>query len=266
MNRRIATGKQVEAVKAAFEAETVTLDLLLDAQRQRAEAEVAYFRALTDYQRGIAQVHFRKGSILEFDGVYLAEGPWPAKAQFDAKRLARQRDAGHYLDYGFTRPGVISRGAYLQNAGDGPDGPTGDYRIQHQEGGMTVEPEIIPTPMKAGAKSTNGSGSVEASPQLLSGPTGKPAKAESFDWSGLNLPSSKSAATAAAKTGNQERATGASQQVASNKGAEATGSRPAVTRDSGVRQASFQDWKPSASYESGPGQPPRTSGWQGTLR
>src|SRR6202012_1266104 len=94
------------------------LDLLLDAQRQRADAEVAYFRTLTDYQRGIAQVHYRKGSILEYDGVYLAEGPWPAKAQFDAHRLARQRDASHYRDYGFTRPDVISRGAYLQNARD----------------------------------------------------------------------------------------------------------------------------------------------------
>ena len=115
-NRRVATEKQVEAVQAAFEAETVTLDLLLDAQRQRADAEVAYFRTLIDYQRGIAQVHYRKGSILEYDGVYLAEGPWPAKAQFDAHRLARQRDASHYLDYGFTRPDVISRGAYLQNS------------------------------------------------------------------------------------------------------------------------------------------------------
>ncbi len=108
-NRRVATERQVNAVQAAFEAETVTLDLLLDAQRQRADAEAAYYRTLTDYQRGIAEVHYRKGSILEYDGVYLAEGPWPVKAQWDAHRLARQRDGSHYLDYGFSRPDVISR-------------------------------------------------------------------------------------------------------------------------------------------------------------
>mgnify|MGYP006961823076 CR=1 FL=1 len=34
-------------------------------------------------------VHFRKGSLLEYNGVYLAEGPWPAKAYFDA--LLHQR-------------------------------------------------------------------------------------------------------------------------------------------------------------------------------
>ncbi len=39
-------------------------------------------------------VHYRKGSLLDYDGVYLAEGQWPAKAYFDAMRQARKRDAG----------------------------------------------------------------------------------------------------------------------------------------------------------------------------
>ena len=117
-NRRVAAEKQVEAVKAAFDADTVTLDLLLDAQRRRADAEVAYYRSLVDYVRGISLVHFRKGSLLEYDGVYLAEGPWPNKAYFDAERLARQRDASYYLDYGYTRPSVISQGPYLQHKQD----------------------------------------------------------------------------------------------------------------------------------------------------
>ena len=137
------------AVRAAFEAETVTLDLLLDAQRQRADAEAAYFRTLTDYQRGIAQVHFRKGSILEYDGVYLAEGPWPAKAQFDAHRLARQRDASHYLDYGFTRPDVISRGKYNQNPGD-QEIPGLGGAAKPSTTDPRLPEEITPTPVPAG--------------------------------------------------------------------------------------------------------------------
>jgi hypothetical protein len=64
-------------------------------------------------------VHYRKGSLLDYDGVYLAEGPWPAKAYFDAMRQARKRDAGLYMDYGYTRPNVVSRGPVPQGCNDG---------------------------------------------------------------------------------------------------------------------------------------------------
>ncbi len=118
-NRRVAAERQVEAVKAAYDAGTVTLDLLLEAQRNRADAETAYYRSLVDYNRGIARVHFRKGSLLEYNGVYLAEGPWPAKAYFDATKRARERDAAKYIDYGYTRPNVFSRGPVEQFQGEG---------------------------------------------------------------------------------------------------------------------------------------------------
>ncbi|NOZ38863.1 MAG: TolC family protein [Planctomycetes bacterium] len=113
-NRRVAAEDEVEAVEAVYDSGRVTFDLLLDTQRRRAEAESAYYRSLVDYNRAIMRVHFRKGSLLEYNGVYLAEGPWPGKAQFDALRRARQRDASTYLDYGYTRPNVISRGPHAQ--------------------------------------------------------------------------------------------------------------------------------------------------------
>jgi hypothetical protein len=113
-NRRVAATRQVEAVQAAYDAGTVTFDQLLDAQRRLADAEVAYSRSLVDYNRSIAQLHYRKGSLLEYNGVFLAEGPWPAKAYFDAHRRARQRDASIYLDYGHSQPGVFSRGSITQ--------------------------------------------------------------------------------------------------------------------------------------------------------
>ena len=114
-NRRVAAERQVEAVQAAYDAGTVTLDQLLDAQRRRAEAESSYARSIVDYNRSIAQLHFRKGSLLEYNGVFLAEGPWPGKAYFDAHRRARQRDASLYLDYGHSRPEVFGRGPITQN-------------------------------------------------------------------------------------------------------------------------------------------------------
>ncbi|HWC91369.1 MAG TPA: TolC family protein, partial [Pirellulales bacterium] len=146
-NRRVAAEKQVEAVQAAFDAETVTLDLLLTAQQARADAELSYFRLLTDYAKSIVNLHYRKGSLLEYDGVYMTEGPWPAKAKFDAYRLARQRDASFFLNYGFTRPRVISQGPYRQfaegrePAADEPPLTTPDDSLPS---GAT--PETVPTP------------------------------------------------------------------------------------------------------------------------
>ena len=111
-NRRVASEDEVDAVEAVYDSGTVTLDLLLDAQRRRAEAESAYYRSLVDYNRAIMLVHYNKGSLLEYNGVYLAEGPWPGKAYFDALRRARQRDASIEIDYGYSRPRVLSRGPY----------------------------------------------------------------------------------------------------------------------------------------------------------
>jgi outer membrane protein TolC len=113
-NRRVAAEAEVQAVTASYEAGRIPLDLLLDAQRRRSEAESAYYRSLVDYNRAIMNVHYRKGSLLDYDGVYLAEGQWPAKAYFDAMRQARKRDAALFIDYGYTRPNVVSQGPVPQ--------------------------------------------------------------------------------------------------------------------------------------------------------
>lgn len=167
-NRRVAATRQVEAVQAAYDAGTVTFDQLLDAQRRLADAEVSYSRSLIDYNRSIAQLHYRKGSLLEYNGVFLAEGPWPAKAYFDAHRRARQRDASLYLDYGHSQPAVFSRGAITQNFETiGADArpqqlPPLDpaSRTQPRAAGL----EEIPVPI--------GEGPTLADPQLLPTPGG----------------------------------------------------------------------------------------------
>ena len=143
-NARIAAQKEVEAVQAAYDTGTVTLDVLLNAQTRLAETEIAYYRSLVSYALSIVDVHFRKGSLLEYNGVYLAEGPWPGKAYFDARRRARERDAGLYLDYGFTMPKVISRGGYDQQPyGQMPTGVEQGCRSRPAEG---ATPELVPTP------------------------------------------------------------------------------------------------------------------------
>ncbi len=141
-NRRIAAQRQVEAVAAAYETDTITLDVLLKAQQALAQAESDYFRSLVNFNKSIAQVHFRKGSLLEYNGVYLAEGPWPGKAYFDARRRSRARAASTYLDYGFTQPRVISRGPIEQHTGI--DGLLEEGVFEPTP--ATNEPELVPTP------------------------------------------------------------------------------------------------------------------------
>ncbi len=279
-NRRVATEKQVEAVRAAFEADTVTLDLLLDAQRQRADAEVAYFRTLTDYQRGIAQVHYRKGSILEYDGVYLAEGPWPAKAQFDAHRLARSRDASHYLDYGFSRPDVISRGAYLQNSRDFDNKtdmvPPESLQnvLPMEDGSANPATEQIPTPA-AGPPGSNRSAANDgaAAKGGEGGSSLAAAGAASAGGSGLAKAPAAKVATRSVASGsrNNQDIAGAGSQKASKPVWASSGKSSSAIDDNAVSPAAYQDWKSSGQHESDADQSAgatnqSAAGWQGTKR
>jgi outer membrane protein TolC len=166
-NRRVAAERQVEAVQAAYDAGTVTLDQLLDAQRRRAEAESAYARSLVDYNRSIAQLHYRKGSLLEYNGVFLAEGPWPGKAYFDAHRRARQRDASIYLDYGHSRPGVFSRGPITQNFRSiGADSPA--IQLPARDPATREEPPRMMVPAAPGTRPA------DVAPELLPTPSAAP--------------------------------------------------------------------------------------------
>ncbi|PHS13231.1 MAG: hypothetical protein COA78_07320 [Blastopirellula sp.] len=134
LNRLIATDKEVDVVQVLYENGTgqVTLDLVLDAQRRKSDAQVAYFQALIEYNIAIKDIQLRKGSLLEYNGIYLSEGPWPEKAYFDAQGHARRRSASRHFNYGYTRPGVISRGAVSQNESE-------------EIFGEVIE-EVVPTP------------------------------------------------------------------------------------------------------------------------
>jgi hypothetical protein len=153
-NSWAASQDEVNAVSSIYEAGRVTLDLLLDAQRRRALAESGFYRSLADYNRAVMRLHFYKGTLLEYNGVYLAEGPWPGKAHFDALRRARQRDASLFMNYGFTRPQVISRGQYQQMNGAStgaliqmpPTGEAGAPAGQPKPLPAPTHEELIPTP------------------------------------------------------------------------------------------------------------------------
>ncbi|MGQ9576723.1 MAG: TolC family protein [Thermoguttaceae bacterium] len=168
-NRWAASVVEVENLRAMFEVgkEGITLDLVLDGERRKAEAENEYYRALIDYNLAIMQVEFRKGSLLEYNGVYLAEGPWPAKAYFDARRRARARNAAHYINYGFTQPKVLSRGPMQQHMGE--------EGLLPQEMGLPEEgPTLAPPPVPEGAQAPEEVPAPKPAPEAMPGGADKP--------------------------------------------------------------------------------------------
>lgn len=116
MNRRVAASHEVETLRARLQAGFEQLDVLLQAERRLAESDIAYFRSLVDHALAIRSVHLAKGSLLEYDGIELAEGPWSTTAYRDALHRAR-----HFMpraiDYGISQPHPISRGPYPQHTG-----------------------------------------------------------------------------------------------------------------------------------------------------
>ena len=113
-NRLEAARHQLEAVGAAFEADKAPLDLLLDAQRRLADAQSRHFRSLAEHAVAVKNVHFSKGTLLDYDGVYLSEGGWPALAYQDAARLESLRGKPLPLNYSLAQAPRVSCGPYKQ--------------------------------------------------------------------------------------------------------------------------------------------------------
>lgn len=116
-NRLDAARNQLEAIRAAYDADKATLDLLLEAQRRLAEAESRYFRALSEYAVAVKNVHFAKGTLLDYDGVYLSEGGWPIAAYEDAAIREHRRGRPHELNYASSKAPRVSYGPYDQRPG-----------------------------------------------------------------------------------------------------------------------------------------------------
>jgi hypothetical protein len=93
------------------------LYLLFEAQRRRAEAAVDYTGVRAHYAVATKNVHFVKGTLLEYDGVYLTEGPWPGEAYHDAAKREASRSGSQPLNYASSLAPVVSRGPHAQQVG-----------------------------------------------------------------------------------------------------------------------------------------------------
>lgn len=74
-NRLHAAEEQSKYARQAFfeQGGKVSLELVLDARLRLAEAESAYHRARVEYAVAVKNVHFEKGSLLEYNGAALAD-------------------------------------------------------------------------------------------------------------------------------------------------------------------------------------------------
>jgi len=121
-NRRAAASDQLQSITAVLkDADNVEkprlLDLQLDAQRRLADAESQFFRALAEHEVAIKNVHLTKGSLLDYNQIYLTEGDWPAKAYADASRRERLKVGGYHLDNYVIQDRIVSQGEYPQHTG-----------------------------------------------------------------------------------------------------------------------------------------------------
>jgi hypothetical protein len=116
-----AAQRLVEVTQAKFDAgdanQDAAIDNLLRAQQSRATAGQNYIRAVAEYNKSLVDIHLIKGTLLEYNNIALEEGLWPDKAYWDAHERARERDAARQIDYGASRPSVISQGEYQQFTG-----------------------------------------------------------------------------------------------------------------------------------------------------
>jgi len=97
LNRRLAAEKRVDIFEKKREFGEVTADPVLRAQRSLADAEREYFTSLVQYNKSIVELHYRKGTLLEANNVYLAEENWTPAAYHDALRRAWARS--HAIDH-----------------------------------------------------------------------------------------------------------------------------------------------------------------------
>jgi hypothetical protein len=134
-------------------------------------------------------VHFVKGTLLEYDGVYLAEGPWPGEAYHDAAKLEARRGKPHALNYASSNSPRVSVGPYAQH--------TGEAAVLQTVPGVPVE-ETVPLELQRNEPPLEAPAAppVELLPSPISNSSGESASA--------TLSSSAPVSPAAAATSHRE--------------------------------------------------------------
>ncbi len=87
-----------------YEVGTTTLSFVLTAQSNLASAEQSYYTSLVNYAEAIMDLNFRKGTLLDYHNVTLAESDWTPEAYKDAVRNAWARSHAIPANFKCTIP------------------------------------------------------------------------------------------------------------------------------------------------------------------
>jgi hypothetical protein len=90
-DRQLAAQSQMDAVQRAYDAGRISIDLVLRTQANLSAAQTSYYTALTRYNQAITDLRLRKGTLLEENSIFLAEGEWTPEAKEEAMRRAWAR-------------------------------------------------------------------------------------------------------------------------------------------------------------------------------
>ncbi|WP_435005426.1 TolC family protein [Tundrisphaera lichenicola] len=105
---RAAAQERLSAQKAFYEEGRITIDRLLDAVSQYANAIAQEAQFKTSYNTSIAALEEAKGTLLAYDNIAVAEGPSPRKAYIQAKDQRPAHGQFHVPLDGSYRPEPIN--------------------------------------------------------------------------------------------------------------------------------------------------------------
>ncbi len=83
---------QLNAIEAKSDGETAELDVRLETHRRLLDARLRYHQAEVEYVLALRNVHFEKGSLLQYCNVNTTEACAPVKAQADATERIEFQD------------------------------------------------------------------------------------------------------------------------------------------------------------------------------
>ena len=152
LNRLLAARENVKYLEPNIREGDKLLDDLLRAQERQAQAEVAYYQSLVEYNKALANLQYRKGSLLRHNGIVMAEGGWCPEAYQDAMRQYDARAHAHEARWQEAVPAEFAS-----------DYPVGGAYVAHPE----------PTPVFEAEQSTDSepeSSMLPEAPEPLSEP------------------------------------------------------------------------------------------------
>ena len=126
-NRLISDLNQVDVLGIRYEQGSDSINFLLQARRQLVVSATDFYRSVSNYNLAIRNFHREKGSLLAYNQVQLAEGPWAAGANYDAYQVGRYLHPRPHPEK-VCAPRPISSGPFdpsaIQNTSGYPGGPT----------------------------------------------------------------------------------------------------------------------------------------------